>query len=46
MKSGDAIMATTLIRFKKEGFIPDRDIVLALTADEEGGKSNGVDCSQ
>jgi len=43
MKDGDAIMATTLIRFKKEGFVPDRDIVLALTADEEGGKSNGVD---
>jgi acetylornithine deacetylase/succinyl-diaminopimelate desuccinylase-like protein len=43
MKSGDAIMATTLIRFKKEGFKPDRDIILALTADEEGGKSNGVD---
>ncbi|MGA8646601.1 MAG: M20/M25/M40 family metallo-hydrolase, partial [Candidatus Sulfotelmatobacter sp.] len=43
MKSGDAIMATTLIRFKKEGFRPDRDIILALTADEEGGKSNGVD---
>jgi len=42
MKSGDAIMATTLIRFKKEGYIPDRDIILALTADEEGGKSNGV----
>ena len=43
MKSGDAIMITTLIRFKKEGYIPDRDIILALTADEEGGKSNGVD---
>ena len=43
MKSGDAIMATTLIRFKTEGYIPDRDIILALTADEEGGKSNGVD---
>ena len=43
MKSGDAIMLTTLIRFKKEGYIPDRDIILALTADEEGGKSNGVD---
>jgi len=43
MKSGDAIMVTTLIRFKKEGFTPDRDIILALTADEEGGKSNGVD---
>ncbi len=43
MKSGDAIMLTTLIRFKKEGYVPDRDIILALTADEEGGKSNGVD---
>jgi acetylornithine deacetylase/succinyl-diaminopimelate desuccinylase-like protein len=43
MKDGDAIMVTTLIRMKKEGFVPDRDIVLALTADEEGGKSNGVD---
>ena len=43
MKSGDAIMATTLIRFKKEGFKPDRDIILALTADEEGGHFNGVD---
>jgi acetylornithine deacetylase/succinyl-diaminopimelate desuccinylase-like protein len=43
MKSGDAIMAVTLIRFKKEGYTPDRDIILALSADEEGGKSNGVD---
>jgi acetylornithine deacetylase/succinyl-diaminopimelate desuccinylase-like protein len=43
MKSGDAIMSTTLIRFKKEGLVPDRDIILALTADEEGGKSNGID---
>jgi acetylornithine deacetylase/succinyl-diaminopimelate desuccinylase-like protein len=43
MKDGDAIMVTTLIRMKKEGYEPDRDIILALTADEEGGKSNGVD---
>ncbi len=43
MKSGDAIMMTTLIRMKKEGYRSDRDIILALTADEEGGKSNGVD---
>ena len=43
MKGGDAIMVTTLIRMKKEGYKPDRDIILALTADEEGGKSNGVD---
>ncbi len=43
MKDGDAIMVTTLIRMKQEGYKPDRDIILALTADEEGGKSNGVD---
>jgi acetylornithine deacetylase/succinyl-diaminopimelate desuccinylase-like protein len=43
MKDGDAIFVTTLIRMKKEGYRPDRDIILALTADEEGGKSNGVD---
>jgi len=43
MKSGDAIFVTTLIRFKNENYQPDRDIILVLTADEEGGKSNGVD---
>ena len=43
MKDGDAIMVTSLIRMKKEGFRPNRDIILALTADEEGGTSNGVD---
>lgn len=43
MKDGDAVMVTTLIRFKKEGYLPDRDIILALTADEEGGTANGVD---
>ncbi|HEY0796811.1 MAG TPA: M20/M25/M40 family metallo-hydrolase, partial [Acidisarcina sp.] len=43
MKDGDAIMVTTLIRMFREGFKPDRDIILALTADEEGGKSNGID---
>jgi acetylornithine deacetylase/succinyl-diaminopimelate desuccinylase-like protein len=43
MKVSDAIAVTTLIRLKKEGFRPDRDVILALTADEEGGTSNGVD---
>lgn len=43
MKEGDAILVTNFIRFKKEGFIPDRDLILALTADEEGGNYNGVD---
>ena len=43
MKVDDAILVTTFIRLRKEGFHPDRDLILALTADEEGGKSNGVD---
>ncbi len=43
MKDGDAIMSATLIRMKKEGYVPSRDVILALTADEEGGTSNGVD---
>ena len=42
MKDSDAIAVTAFIRMKKEGFVPDRDIILALTADEEGGSSNGV----
>jgi acetylornithine deacetylase/succinyl-diaminopimelate desuccinylase-like protein len=43
MKDCDAIVVTNFIRLKKDGYVPDRDIILALTADEEGGKSNGVD---
>src|SRR5437899_2983974 len=43
MKEGDAILVTNFIRLKKEAYLPDRDLILALTADEEGGSSNGVD---
>jgi acetylornithine deacetylase/succinyl-diaminopimelate desuccinylase-like protein len=43
MKEGDAILVTNFIRLKKQGFVPDRDVVVALTADEEGGNYNGVD---
>ena len=43
MKGDDAIMAATVLRMKAEGFKPDRDIILALTADEEGGCCNGPD---
>src|SRR5581483_12320725 len=33
-----------LLRLKQEGFVPDRDLILALTAGEEGGTSyNGVE---
>jgi len=41
-KAMGSIFIANLIRFKKEGYVPDRDIILALTADEEGGGSNGV----
>jgi len=44
MKANDAILVTTFIRFRREGYRPGRDLILALTADEEGGSSNGVDC--
>jgi acetylornithine deacetylase/succinyl-diaminopimelate desuccinylase-like protein len=44
MKGQDASTLTALIRLKKEGFVPDRDIIVAFTADEEaGGDANGVD---
>ena len=43
-KAQAAVWIATLIRMKREGFKPDRDIIVALTADEEGGGPyNGVD---
>ena len=42
MKDGDAALAESLIRLKRERFVPERDIIVAFTADEEaGGDSNG-----
>jgi len=41
-KDEAAIYIANLIRMKDEGYIPERDIVVALTADEEGGPNNGV----
>ena len=43
IKDGDAILMTTFIRLKQENYKPDRDLILALTADEEGGSFNGVE---
>jgi acetylornithine deacetylase/succinyl-diaminopimelate desuccinylase-like protein len=43
MKGSDAMVITALLRFLKEGYKPERDIILALTADEEGGTANGVE---
>ena len=42
-KAMAAIFAANLIRDKQAGWVPDRDVVLALTADEEGGDANGVE---
>lgn len=41
-KDESAIHLTILLRMKAEGVVPDRDIIVALTADEEGGPENGV----
>lgn len=43
MKEGDAIFVAALIRFRREGYKPDRDLIVALTAGEETGVDNGVD---
>ncbi|MGH7547580.1 MAG: M20/M25/M40 family metallo-hydrolase [Gemmatimonadales bacterium] len=43
IKDMAALFVATLIRFKREGFAPDRDVILALTAGEETGADyNGV----
>ena len=43
-KAQAAVWVANLLRYKREGFRPDRDLILALTADEEGGGPyNGVD---
>jgi len=36
-KAQAAMWIANLIRYKREGWKPDRDIIVALTADEEGG---------
>ena len=42
IKQGDTELVANFLRLKKEGWTPSRDLILALTADEEGGQSNGV----
>ncbi|HEX2211368.1 MAG TPA: M20/M25/M40 family metallo-hydrolase [Longimicrobium sp.] len=41
-KAMASIWAANLIRMRREGIVPDRDLILALTADEEGGEHNGA----
>src|SRR5262245_9478895 len=43
IKDEAAGLIAGLIRLKQEGFRPSRDIIVALTADEEGGDANGVE---
>jgi acetylornithine deacetylase/succinyl-diaminopimelate desuccinylase-like protein len=42
-KAMAAIFVANAYRMKREGYTPDRDIIIALTADEESGPANGVD---
>ena len=42
-KAAVATWTTGLIALRREGWRPSRDIVLLLTADEEGGTENGVE---
>src|SRR5258706_11933850 len=41
-KAMAAIWIANLIRYKQEGFVPRRDLIVALTSDEETGPHNGV----
>jgi acetylornithine deacetylase/succinyl-diaminopimelate desuccinylase-like protein len=40
-KAGAAMLVANFIRYKKEGFVPERDLIMVLTGDEET-TSNGI----
>jgi acetylornithine deacetylase/succinyl-diaminopimelate desuccinylase-like protein len=42
VKHGVAGLVANLIRLHSEKFVPERDILVALTADEETGPANGI----
>jgi acetylornithine deacetylase/succinyl-diaminopimelate desuccinylase-like protein len=42
-KAEAACWIANLIRYKEEGYKPDRDVIVALTSGEEGSEHNGVD---
>ncbi|MEO7362194.1 MAG: M20/M25/M40 family metallo-hydrolase [Gemmatimonadaceae bacterium] len=42
-KAMASMFVANILRYKQEGWVPERDLVIALTADEEGGASNGVE---
>ena len=41
-KAMAAIFVANLLRLQQQRMVPERDVILALTADEEGGDQNGV----
>lgn len=41
-KDESAVHLAVIMRMREERYVPDRDIIVALTADEEGGSANGV----
>ena len=43
MKGDDATLVAAFLRLKRENYRPSRDLILALTSDEEGGPANGID---
>jgi len=43
MKYEDAEIVANLIRLRREGFVPARDLIVALTDHEEAGDANGVE---
>ena len=42
-KAMAAIFVANLLQMKQQGIVPDRDLILALTADEENGDANGAE---
>jgi acetylornithine deacetylase/succinyl-diaminopimelate desuccinylase-like protein len=42
VKGGVTTLVAAFLRLRQEAWIPDRDLILALTADEEGGADNGI----
>jgi acetylornithine deacetylase/succinyl-diaminopimelate desuccinylase-like protein len=42
-KAMASIFVANLLEDRRNGWVPDRDLILALTADEEGGDANGVE---
>jgi acetylornithine deacetylase/succinyl-diaminopimelate desuccinylase-like protein len=42
-KDEAAIWTAALMRLRREGYVPNRDLILVLTADEENGPDNGLD---